>query len=50
MTNYLPHDEIKFIGGASVSESDRDKNVSMEDISNTPDDSDIGYFVEVERF
>ena len=32
----LPYDEIKF-----------DKNVKLEDILNTPDDSDIGYFVEV---
>ena len=48
MTEYLPYDEIKFIGGASVSQSDRDKNVSIEDILNTPDDSDIGYFVEID--
>ena len=33
----LPFDEIKF-----------DKNVKLEDILNTPDDSDIGYFVEVD--
>ena len=48
MTQYLSYDEIKFIGGASVSQSDRDKNVSIEDILNTPDDSDIGYFVEID--
>ena len=33
----LPFDEIKF-----------DKNVKLEDIINTPDDSDIGYFVEAD--
>ena len=33
----LPYDEIKF-----------DKNVKLEDILNTPDDSDIGYFIEVD--
>ena len=33
----LPHDEIKF-----------DINVELEVILNTPDDSDIGYFVEVD--
>ena len=36
MSEPLPYDEIKF-----------DKNVKLEDILNTPDDSDIGYFVEV---
>ena len=33
----LPYDEIKF-----------DKNVKLEDILNTPDDSDIGYFIETD--
>ena len=33
----LPYDEIKF-----------DQNVNLEDIINTPDDSDIGYFVEAD--
>ena len=33
----LPYDEIKF-----------DNNVKLEDIINTPDDSDIGYFSEVD--
>ena len=33
----LPYDEIKF-----------DKNVILEDILNTPDDSDLGYFIEVD--
>ena len=37
MSQYLPYDEIKF-----------DNNVTLEDIINTPDDSDIGYFVEVD--
>ena len=37
MVQPLPYDEIKF-----------DKNVKLEDILNTPDDSDIGYFVEVD--
>ena len=37
MTQPLPYDEIKF-----------DKNVKLEDILNTPDDSDIGYFIEVD--
>ena len=36
MSQYLPYDEIKFY------------NVTLEDILNTPDDSDIGYFVEVD--
>ena len=36
MSEPLPYDEIKF-----------DNNVTSEDILNTPDDSDIGYFVEV---
>ena len=33
----LPYDETKF-----------DKNVKLEDILNTPDDSDNGYFIEVD--
>ena len=37
MSEPLPYDEIKF-----------DNNVELEDILNTPDDSDIGYFVEVD--
>ena len=37
MSQPLPYDEIKF-----------DKNIKLEDILNTPDDSDIGYFVEVD--
>ena len=37
MSEPLPYDEIKF-----------DKNVKLEDILNTPDDSDIGYFIEVD--
>ena len=37
MSQYLPYDEIKF-----------DNNVKLEDILNTPDDSDIGFFVEVD--
>ena len=37
MSQYLPYDEIKF-----------DNNVTLEDIINTPDDNDIGYFVEVD--
>ena len=36
MSQPLPYDEIKF-----------DKSVELEDILNTPDDSNIGYFVEV---
>ena len=36
MSELLPYDEIKF-----------DKNVNLEDILNTPDDSDIGYSIEV---
>ena len=35
MSESLPYDEIKF-----------DQNVKLEDILNTPDDSDSGYFVE----
>ena len=37
MSESLPYDEIKF-----------DNNVKLEDILSTPDDSDIGYFVEVD--
>ena len=37
MSEPLPYDEIKF-----------DNNVNLEDILNTPDDSDIGYFIEVD--
>ena len=37
MCQLLPYDEIKF-----------DKNVELEDILKTPDDSDIGYFIEVD--
>ena len=37
MSESLTYDEIKF-----------DNNVNLEDILNTPDDSDIGYFVEVD--
>ena len=37
MSQPLPFDEIKF-----------NKNVEVEDILNTPDDSDIGYFIEVD--
>ena len=37
MSQLLPYDEIKF-----------DYNVKLEDILNTRDDSDIGYFVEVD--
>ena len=33
MSKPLPYDEIKF-----------DKSVELEDILNTPDDNDIGYF------
>ena len=36
MSEPLPYDEIKF-----------DNNVNLEDMLNTPDDSDIGYFAEV---
>ena len=37
MSQPLPYDEIKF-----------DRNVKLEDILNTSDDSDIGYFLEVD--
>ena len=35
MSESIPYDEMKF-----------DKNVDLEDILNTPDDSDLGYFVD----
>ena len=37
MSENLPYDEIKF-----------DRNVKLEEILNTPDGSDIGYFIEVD--
>ena len=37
MSEPLPYDEIKF-----------DNNVELEEILNTPDDSDIGYFIETD--
>ena len=37
MIEYLPYDEIKF-----------DRNVKLEDTLNTLDNSDIGYFIEVD--
>ena len=37
MSEPLPYDEFKF-----------DNNVNLENILNTPDDSDIGYFVEAD--
>ena len=37
MSEYLLYDEIKF-----------DNNVKLEDILNTPDDSEKGYFIEVD--
>ena len=37
MSEPLPYDEIKF-----------DNNINLEDILNNPDDSDIGYFIEVD--
>ena len=37
MNEHLPYDKIKF-----------DRIVKLEDILNTPDDSDTGYFVEVD--
>ena len=36
MSEYLPYDELKFVN-----------NGKLEDILNTPDDSDIGFFIEV---
>ena len=37
MSEYLPYDEIKI-----------DRNVKLEELLNTPDHSDIGYFIEVD--
>ena len=37
MSEYLPYDEIKF-----------DNNVKLDDLLNTPNDADFGYFVEVD--
>ena len=37
MSDYLPYNEIKF-----------DRNVKLEEILINPDDSDIGYFIEVD--
>ena len=37
MSQALPFDKIKF-----------NNNVELEDVSNTPDDSDIGHFIEVD--
>ena len=37
MSQPRPYDEIQF-----------DKNIKLEDIVSTPDDSDIGYFIEIE--
>ena len=37
MSEYLPYDEIKF-----------DRIVKIEKLFNTSDDSDIGYFIEVD--
>ena len=37
MSESLPHDEFEF-----------NKIVNLEDVLSTPDDSDIGYFVEVD--
>ena len=37
MSQPLPYDKIEF-----------DKNVKLEEILSTPDDSDIGYFIEVD--
>ena len=37
MSEYLPYDDIKF-----------DKNIKLKDKLNTPDDSDIGYLIEVD--
>ena len=39
MNESIPYDEIKF-----------DKNVILEDFLNTPDDSDFGYFVEIDLY
>ena len=37
MSEPLPYDEIEF-----------DNKIKLEDVLNTPDDSDIGYFIEVD--
>ena len=37
MSQTLPYDEIKI-----------DRNVKLEDILNTPDDSDVGFFIEID--
>ena len=37
MSQYFPYDEIKFVG-----------DVNLEDIINTSDDNEVGYFVEVD--
>ena len=37
MSESIPYDEIKF-----------EKDICLNDILNTPDDSDIGYFIEVD--
>ena len=37
MSEPLPYDEIKF-----------DRDVKLEDILNTPDDSNVGYFIEAD--
>ena len=37
MSEYLPYDESKF-----------DRNIRIEDILKTPNDSDFGYFIEVD--
>ena len=36
MSQYLSYDEINFVD-----------NVNLEDILNTPDDSEVGFFVEL---
>ena len=37
MSDYLPYDEVKF-----------DRDVKLAGIINTPDDSDFGYFIEID--
>ena len=37
MSEYLPYDEIEI-----------DRSVKLEDVLNTPEDSDIRYFIEVD--
>ena len=46
MSQYLPYDEIEHIGGASVSQRDRNKNSILEDNIKSQEDSEIGNFVE----